>query len=52
MQEIIARAKSLRDQVEELMPDGRRETLSYVMGKKSMVWFGLVSGHVPWLGGS
>ena len=41
------------------MPDERRETLSHVMGKKkSMVLVGLVglvgliSGRVPWLGGS
>ena len=36
------------------MPDERRETLSHVMGKKK-AWFGLVgliSGRVPWLGGS
>lgn len=38
------------------MPDGRRETLSHVMEKKKkeygLVWFGLVSGRVPWLGES
>ena len=46
MQEMIARVKSLRDYMEELMPDRRRETLSDVMEKKKeygLVWFLAVS---------